>query len=422
MQLPSEIKPYCKLLLFMKKFIQLYLDSYRGLSQPAWMLALVIFINRSGAMVLPFLGIYMTQSLHFEMEDTGIVLSCYGVGAVIGSWLGGWLTDRFGHFRTQALSLFVSVPAFLLLPLFTTVFSLALGVFILSIITDTFRPANSVSVAYYAKPENITRAFSLNRMAINLGFSIGPALGGALALISYSWLFYGNGMVAFMAGCLFYFYFRNRKGNERVLHKEDTAADTKARSPYKDKLFIAFNVLCSLYAICFFQLLSTLPLFYREVHKMTEADIGIILAFSGIVVFALEMLLVHIADRKMSPAQIIIFGTLLCGMSFVMLNIGGGQWVLYGSMFVLCISEILAMPFIATITVRRSVVSNRGAYMGFSALSYSVAHIISPFVGTKIAAHFGFDTLWYGTGILSLFIALGFYFVMQKMKAETVAA
>ena len=91
-------------------------------------------------------------------------------------------------------------------------------------------------------------------------------------------------------------------------------------------------------------------------------------------------------------------------------------------MFVLCISEILAMPFIATITVRRSVVSNRGAYMGFSALSYSVAHIISPFLGTKIAAHFGFDTLWYGTGILSLFIALGFYFVMQKMKAETVAA
>ncbi len=399
----------------MKRFLTIYLDSYRGLSRPAWMLALVIFINRSGAMVLPFLGIYMTQSLHFSMKEAGTVLSCFGLGAVTGSWLGGWLTDKIGHFKVQTTSLLLSVPMFCILPLFKTVETLAVGIFILSVITDSFRPANSVSVAYYAKPENITRAFSLNRMAINLGFSIGPALGGLLALISYDWLFYGNAIGATVAGALFFFYFRNRKGNENVLKKEANETE-KEISPYKDKPFILFNILTALYAICFFQLLSTLPLFYKEIHKLTEADIGMLLAYSGIVVFALEMLLVHLAERKMTSAQVIIMGTLLCGLSFAMLVLPGKLMLLYVSMFVLCISEILVMPFVATVTVQRSGASNRGAYMGFGALAYAVAHIVSPYCGTRLASAQGFDTLWLVTGGITILTAIGFYMVMKKME------
>ena len=400
----------------MKEFLRLYLDAYRGLSAPAWMLALVMLINRSGAMVIPFLGVYMINHLSFSLEDTGTVLSCFGIGAVAGSFAGGWLTDKVGHFKVQTVSLLLSVPMFCLLPLFKTVETLAVGIFILSVITDSFRPANSVSVAYYAKPENITRAFSLNRMAINLGFSIGPALGGLLAIISYSWLFYGNAIGAVLAGLLFFFYFRNRKGNENVLKKEaDAAAEAKEVSPYRDKQFIWFNILTALYAICFFQLLSTLPLFYKEIHKLTEADIGILLAYSGFVVFALEMLLVHIAERKMTSAQVIILGTILCGLSFIMLVLPGKYLVLYVSMFVLCISEILVMPFVATVTVQRSGATNRGAYMGFGALAYSAAHIVSPYLGTRVADFYGFDTLWIGTGVLTVFIALGFYVIMKKM-------
>lgn len=401
----------------MKRFLTIYLDSYRGLSRPAWMLALVIFINRSGAMVLPFLGIYMTQALHFSMKEAGTVLSCFGLGAVTGSWLGGWLTDKVGHFKVQTTSLLLSVPMFCILPLFKTVETLAVGIFVLSVITDSFRPANSVSVAYYAKPENITRAFSLNRMAINLGFSIGPALGGLLALISYDWLFYGNAIGAILAGVLFFFYFRNRKGNEEVLKKETNPEDVqKEISPYKDKQFILFNILTALYAICFFQLLSTLPLFYKEIHTLTEADIGMLLAYSGLVVFALEMLLVHIAERKMTSAQVIILGTILCGVSFSMLVLPGKFVLLYVSMFFLCISEILVMPFVATVTVQRSGTTNRGAYMGFGALAYAVAHIVSPYCGTRIASFYGFDVLWLLTGVITILTAIGFYFVMKKME------
>ncbi len=65
------------------------------------MLALVMLINRTGAMVLPFLSIYMTQALNFTIKEVGVVLACFGLGAVTGSWLGGWLTDRYGNFWVQ---------------------------------------------------------------------------------------------------------------------------------------------------------------------------------------------------------------------------------------------------------------------------------------------------------------------------------
>ncbi|MDR6783046.1 putative MFS family arabinose efflux permease [Pedobacter africanus] len=402
----------------MKEFIRLYLDAYKGLSAPAWMLALVMLINRSGAMVIPFLGVYMVNHLHFSLEDTGTVLSCFGIGAVAGSFLGGWLTDKAGHFKVQLYSLILTVPMFFLLPELTTVLKLAIGVFMLSIISETFRPANSVSIAYYAKPDNVIRSFSLNRMAMNLGFSIGPALGGFLAAISYAFLFYGNAIAAFLSALMFFLYFRNRKGNEKKELKEEPVLNSGVieRSPYRDSLFIAFSILSCVFAICFFQLLNTLPLYYRTIYKLSEADIGVILAFSGMVVFLLEMLLVHIAEKRMTAREVIVLGVLLCGLSFLILNLAVGVWVLYLAMFVFCISEILAMPFMATVTLQRSSLKTRGAYMGINALSFSVAHVFSPFVGTRIAAEWGFEVLWYGTAVVLLLTGIGFLLVMKRMR------
>lgn len=402
----------------MKEFIRLYLDAYRGLSTPAWMLALVMLINRSGAMVIPFLGVYMINHLQFTLEDTGTILSCFGIGAVAGSFLGGWLTDKIGHFKVQLASLILTVPMFFLLPELDTVVTMAMGVFMLSIISETFRPANSVSIAYYSKPDNVIRSFSLNRMALNLGFSIGPALGGFLAAVSYTFLFYGNAMAAFVSAVLFYIYFRNRKGNEKNTKEEakEEKREHVDRSPYKDGPFMLFSILCCIFAICFFQLLSTLPLYYRTIYRLSEAEIGIILAFSGLVVFSLEMLLVHIAEKRFTSLTIIVWGAILCAISFMILNLAHGIWVLYIAMFVFCISEILAMPFMATITLQRSSVKKRGAYMGINSLSFSAAHIFSPFVGTRIAAAYGFSMLWWGTVVVLVLTAIGFYFVMKRMK------
>lgn len=401
----------------MNRLAKIYFDSYRGLSRPSWMLSAVMLINRIGAMVLPFLGVYMVVELKFTLSQTGVVLSCFGLGAMAGSALGGWLTDKVGHFRVQLSSIILSVPIFFLLPLLKEVWSLAIGVFVLSIITETFRPANSVSISVYARPENITRSFSLNRMAVNLGFSIGPALGGILAAISFKLLFYGNGITAFLAGLLFYIYFKDlpvNKNRELLHHAKDRKKIKTGISPWKDKPFLIYSLFCCLYSICFFQMLSTLPLFYRKVHHLSEGSIGLILASNGLVVFLLEMLLVQIAERNMRSSFVITMGVFLGAISFLILLVPSGKWVLFLAMFIMSLSEIFAMPFMATVTVKRGSNDRKGAYMGLNALSFSTAFVFSPLIGTFVAEHFGFSVLWIGTAVVGIATALGFKWIFTR--------
>src|SRR5688572_23492455 len=89
----------------MKRILSLYSNAYGGLSREAWLLAVVMFINRSGAMVVPFLSVYLTESMGFTLRQAGILLSLFGVGSMCGTFLGGWLTDRIGHFKVQLGSL-----------------------------------------------------------------------------------------------------------------------------------------------------------------------------------------------------------------------------------------------------------------------------------------------------------------------------
>jgi len=226
----------------LKRLLQIYIGSYKGLSKEAWLLALVMLINRTGSMVIPFLSMYTSAVLGFSKHQVGIVLGCFGLGAVCGAWSGGWLTDRFGSFRVQTASLLLTVPVFVVLPHFRTFESLASMVFLLTLIAETFRPANSVSVARHARRENLTKAYSLNRMAINLGFSIGPALAGFLVMISYDWIFYGNAVAAFSAALVFVHFFRNRKpiteaGPSARPEKTDRSPTVHNRNAYLDPPF-----------------------------------------------------------------------------------------------------------------------------------------------------------------------------------------
>ena len=397
----------------MKRIIQLYKNAFGGLSRPAWMLAVVMLINRSGTMVLPFLGIYLTSTLHFSLEQAGVVLSCFGIGSMGGSFLGGWLTDRFGNFYVQTLSLVLGGIIFILLSFVTEYYHLVFGILILSVIAESFRPANASSVSFYARPENISRAFSLNRMAINLGFSIGPAIGGLLAAISFRWLFIADCTTCIAAGLFFYFYFKNVKKNEPKEGNVDIPIPI-AKSVYKDRRYLVFALLTSCFAILFFQLFFTLPLYYRDVYHLSAGKIGALLALNGIIVFSMEMVMVYILGRNFQIHKLIFLGLLLVGAGFVILNMVQAAIILVLGMFVLSIAEIFAMPFMVTFVVQRSGIKNRGSYMGLYSFSYSVGHVFSPIIGTFIIGHYGFETLWWVSGIASVFVAIGFWFTTRE--------
>lgn len=400
------------------KLFNSYINTFKGLSREAWMLSIVMLINRSGSMVLPFLGVYMTDHLKFSLENTGIVLSFYGIGSVLGSWLGGFLTDKFGEYYIQSWSLFLSAPIFIIMPFFSSVGMMALLIFLQSTISDTFRPANSVAITKYARPENLTKAFSLNRMAINLGFSIGPALGGILSGISYNFLFIVNGIGAVTAGIIYVIFFRRRNKIFREKKKSEptkTIEKTVTKSPYKDYPFLLYSFLCAVFAVCFFQFFNTIPLFYKDVVKLDQSTIGFILGYSGFIIVLLEMPLVSLAERVLKIPQILSIGIIMSGVSYLLLLFGSNIPLLLLSMSILSIAEIWVLPFMSTVTALRAERGNKGAYMGLNGIAFSFSFIFTPFLGTYVVSHFGFDSLWIGSFAILLVTAFLIFWITKKM-------
>ncbi|WP_233138117.1 MFS transporter [Mucilaginibacter sp. MD40] len=148
--------------------IQLYKKAYSGLARYNWYLSIVMLINRSGTMVVPFMTIYCINQLHFTVAQAGYIMALFGAGSIVGAYVGGWLSDRIGFYDMQAVALLTGGVMFIIVGYQTTFISLGVATFILSFCNEAFRPANAMAVAHFSAPENKTRSYSLHRLATNL--------------------------------------------------------------------------------------------------------------------------------------------------------------------------------------------------------------------------------------------------------------
>src|SRR6187431_263505 len=213
-----------------------YINNFKGFTREVWILALITFINRAGTMVLPFLSKYLKENLHFTYSEVGWIMVAFGLGSMLGSWLGGKLTDKIGFYKIMVFSLFTSGILFFILQYITSFWGLCFGMFTIMAISDMYRPASFVSLSVYAKPENRVRALSLLRLAVNLGFTAGPMLGGLIILgLGYPGLFWVDGSSCIIAILIFAF---NVKEKKRIPATSDEATtQTLAKSIYNDKPF-----------------------------------------------------------------------------------------------------------------------------------------------------------------------------------------
>ena len=143
----------------MKYITNLYRNAYSGLSPSTWWLSLVLVINRSGTMVVPFMTLYLTQSKHYNIAKAGTVMAMFGAGAVCGGLLGGKLTDKLGFYNVQIAGLVCGGIMFLILGYMDQYPAILACTFLLALLNDTFRPANATAVAHYSKEENRIRSF-----------------------------------------------------------------------------------------------------------------------------------------------------------------------------------------------------------------------------------------------------------------------
>ncbi|SHJ56129.1 MFS transporter [Aquimarina spongiae] len=376
----------------MKKILQRYKDSFSGLSREVWWLALITLINRAGAMVIPFLSLYLSDNLDFTKEQIGWVMTSYGLGSFFGAWLGGKLSDILGYYKVILGSLLLTGIAFFVVQLFSSFWSICISFFVLIAIADAARPAFFVALSAYSKPENKTRSLTFIRLAINLGFSAGPAIGGLIiATMGYSGLFWVDGVTCLIAGIVMIQTLNPRKARE--LDKEIPVENPV--SPLNDGLYVVFLIALALFGFIFVQYFSTIPLYYKEVHQLSEENIGLLLAMNGALIFFFEMPLIAYLERtNTSKVGNVINGFILTGISFILLLITPWAGILIIGMIAATLGEMVAFPFGNAFALERSKKGRQGAYMGLYSMSFSVAHIFGHNSGMQFIANFGYDNGW----------------------------
>lgn len=399
----------------MRTLFKNYIDTFGGLSREVWWLALITLINRAGAMVIPFLSLYLHKDLGFSLANVGWILTFFGLGSVAGSWIGGKLTDTIGYYKVMTGSLLLSGLMFIGMQFLTGFWAIGLGVFLLMTVTDTFRPASFVALSAYSKPENKTRSVTLIRLAINLGFSAGPAVGGIIiTTIGYNGLFWIDGLTCLMAGVLLLRVLNPKKA--RIL---DTVTTENPESVYKDIPFWIFLIAMMLFGFVFLQYFSTIPLYYKDAHGLSEYQIGLLMAMNGALIFLLEMPLIkYLEKKKRSKIAHILLGCALTALSFILLNTTGWGGILIIGMLMMTVGEMIAFPFSNAFAMERAKKGRQGEYMALYSIAFSMGHIFGHNSGMQLIAGYGFDVTWVVMTGLGILCCLLLVLLKKSLSAE----
>jgi len=399
----------------MKTLYNNYIESFKGLSKEVWWLALITLINRAGTMVIPFLSIYLTEDLKLTLENVGWIMTAFGLGSFVGTWIGGKLTDKIGSYKVMVRSLLTTGFLFIALQYLNTFASLCIGIFLVMLVADMFRPAMFVALSAYSKPENKTRSVTLIRLAINLGFSAGPAIGGIIiTTIGYGGLFWVDGITCIIATMVLINVLNPKKS--KVL---DDINIKNPVSAYSDKPFMIFFFAMMLFGIVFLQYFSTMPLYYRQEHMLSEIEIGLLLGANGLFIFLFEMPLIKwLENTRYTKTGMMFFGAILTGLSFIILNFTNWSGILIIGMLLMTVGEMIAFPFSNAFAMQRAKKGNQGEYMALYSMSFSVASIFGHNAGLQIVANIGFDNTWFIMTALATLCVLLLFYLKQYMKAK----
>lgn len=408
----------------MKSYFNAYFDNFRGFSKEIWVLTLITYINRAGAMVMLFLTKYLHESLYFSLTEIGWMLVCIGVGALFGNWLGGKLTDITGFYTVMLSSLFLTGFGIIAIMFLYDFVEICIGLFLVTVVADTYKPAMYVAVSNFTNKKNRTRALTLVRLAVNLGIISGPIIAGlVIKKDNYDMLFWIDGITCILAITIFMLLIdesKMYKARKLIQRQKKKASESKPISIFSDRNFLIFLLASFLTAVLFFQLFTTIPLYNSEKLKLTELQIGLLLSLNGLLVFLFEMPLIGFLEKtEIDATKIILFGAAFMTSGFFFLLLSNSILILIISIMLITIGQILLFSFSNTFAFTRAVSGHEGKYMAFYAMSFSAAQILSPKVGLIVIDNYNYFSNWLLMGIIGL-IGISLYYLLDKnIKQET---
>ena len=374
-----------------------------GLPREVWLLFATNLINRAGMMVLPFLIVYLTRELHFSPGEAGLAFALYGAAAIVAGPVSGRLSDKIGALPIMRVSLLLSGTVVLLFPLARTRAGVYTATVIWSACAELFRPASLAAITHAVSPEQRKPAYALNRLAINLGMSIGPALGGFLAAVSFRAMFVVDAFTTLAAGLVLTLASWRSPTRASSDGPEEKADVGDARGLLRDRRLLVFLAATFLVGIVFYQHESALPLYMVQNLGLSPAFYGTLFTINTLLIVALEVP-INRATAEWPHAWALFMGCMLFAIGFGALGVVTTATGILVTVVLWTFGEMMLFPAMAAHLGDIAPDEQRGAYMGAYSMALSLALTVGPWVGTQLLARQGPGGVWsimFGLGALA---------------------
>jgi MFS family permease len=376
-----------------------------------WVVVGASFIDRVGHTILwPFFSLYITQKFNVGMTQAGLVLGTLSAFGLIGSMIGGGLTDKFGRKRIILFGLIFSALSTLTLG-FVTEFSLLipLAVFI-GLLSSVAGPAQQAMVADILPENKRQEGFGILRVAANMSWVIGPILGGFIANRSYFILFVLDAVISCIVAAIFFVSVPETKPESGKEPESVLRTFAGYGVVLKDFAYVAFMLVSMLMLIVYLQMYNSLSVFLRDVHGLDPQTYGLMMTSSAITVILFQFTTTRVIKGR--PAFLMMaLGTFFYMIGFGMFGFVTTLWLFAAAIVIITIGEMIIMPTSQALAANYAPEDMRGRYMAIFSIAWALPSTFGPSLAGLILDNYNPFLLWYIAAGLSAVTILGFYFL-----------
>ncbi len=390
---------------------------YNEYPRPFWTLILGTFIDRlGGALMFPFLTLYITRKFNVGMTEVGAIFGLFSIASVVGSALGGALADQLGRKGMLIFGLIVSALTSLLMGLVNSIELLFASALIVGLFANSGGPAQQAMVADLLPGEKRAQGFGLLRVVVNISFTLGPVIGGLLAARSYLLLFICDAVASTVTAGIVALAIPETKPARCEGEAEQTMRQTFGGYWHvlRDTSFVMFIGASTLMTLVYMQMNTTLAVYLRDVHNVSEQGYGYILSLNAAMVVIFQFSVTRWIARY-RPLAIMAVGALFYAVGFGMYGFVSHYGLFLLAMVVITVGEMMTAPTAQALVAHFAPRHMRGRYMAVYGLSWVIPSTVGPLLAGLVMDGADPRWVWYGAGLVGLAAAGGFLLLCRRV-------